>query len=267
MLTYNVLNDYVERLKKKDMPIVASTDNVTTLTTDDINSLRAGDIIVKTTGNQKHTYIVSYKENNQGICLTYTDASVVETVSYDYNSETHAWVYNSTDVMPIQHSLTAGDNVSITNNVISATDTTYTAGTGINITDGVISSTVVSGEVWESLVHVGNNTNGYLCFHLTTKEQVTASNVSSILHSELDNGKNIPCYIIASDADWKHPRVTINNVLTEVFPVLLSYSSVGNPMLLCYEPDVNNNITLTANAYYWEGYYGQKGVFYSHKIN
>ena len=43
---------------------------------------------------------------------------------------------------------TAGTNVSISSqNVISATDTTYTAGTGISITDGVISSTAKSGVV------------------------------------------------------------------------------------------------------------------------
>ena len=40
-----------------------------------------------------------------------------------------------------QAQLTAGSNVSITNNVISATDTTYTAGTGINIANNVISAT------------------------------------------------------------------------------------------------------------------------------
>lgn len=40
-----------------------------------------------------------------------------------------------------QAQLTAGSNVSITNNVISATDTTYTAGTGIDITNNVISAT------------------------------------------------------------------------------------------------------------------------------
>lgn len=40
-----------------------------------------------------------------------------------------------------QAQLTAGSNVSITNNVISAVDTTYAAGTGIDITNNVISAT------------------------------------------------------------------------------------------------------------------------------
>lgn len=40
-----------------------------------------------------------------------------------------------------QDKLTAGDNITITDNVISATDTTYTAGDNITITDNVISAT------------------------------------------------------------------------------------------------------------------------------
>lgn len=40
-----------------------------------------------------------------------------------------------------QDTLTAGANVTISNNTISATDTTYTAGTGIDITNGIISTT------------------------------------------------------------------------------------------------------------------------------
>lgn len=64
--------------------------------TDDVcNSLRCGDLVIKKTGNQKHCYRVSYKEDKVGMCLTYVDASLVETVSYDYSGG--HWVYNSTD--------------------------------------------------------------------------------------------------------------------------------------------------------------------------
>ena len=64
---------------------------------DILDSLNAGDKVVKVTGEQKHTYIVSYKGEGvgEGLCLTYTDASVIETVSYDFTSE--GWAYNSTD--------------------------------------------------------------------------------------------------------------------------------------------------------------------------
>lgn len=75
--------------------------NITEIDSSIINNIDCGDIIIKNEDGNKHTYIVSYKENEQGICLTYTDASVVETVSYDYNSETGEWDYNSTDVTHI----------------------------------------------------------------------------------------------------------------------------------------------------------------------
>lgn len=75
--------------------------NITTLTTNQINSLKCGDIVCKEDSTGKHAYIVSYKKDGTGICLTYADASVVETVSYDYSGS--AWVYNSTDITPIKN--------------------------------------------------------------------------------------------------------------------------------------------------------------------
>lgn len=122
MLSYNVLNSWVEKLMKKDLPVKIKTSDITSLSTKDINKLKAGDIVLKKTGNQKHTYIVSYKENNQGICLTYADATVIETVSYDYDTTTKTWVYNSTDIGRVG-------------------GVEYSAGTGISITDGVIANT------------------------------------------------------------------------------------------------------------------------------
>ena len=70
--------------------------DITKMTDYQINSLECGDKVVKNTNGQYHSYNVSYKQNGVGICLTYTDASVVETVSYDYTNK--HWVYNSTDV-------------------------------------------------------------------------------------------------------------------------------------------------------------------------
>ena len=64
-----------------------------------LSALECGDIVCKLTGKQKHSYRISYKEDGVGICLTYVDASLVETVSYDYTDG--AWVYNSTDSTPL----------------------------------------------------------------------------------------------------------------------------------------------------------------------
>lgn len=81
------------------LPQIYETADITNLGDKICKALKCGDIVVKKTGNQRHSYRVSYKENNQGLCLTYCDASCVETVSYDY-IEGH-WVYNSTDITPL----------------------------------------------------------------------------------------------------------------------------------------------------------------------
>jgi len=75
--------------------IVITTDNITALTTADINKLKTGDIVLKNDSTGKHTYVVSYKKDNTGICLTYSDATYTETISYDYVDGN--WVYNSKD--------------------------------------------------------------------------------------------------------------------------------------------------------------------------
>ncbi len=69
--------------------------DIKALTTAQCEALQCGGVVIKVTGNQKHRYVVSYKEDKVGMCLTYTDASLVETVSYDYTEGN--WVYNSTD--------------------------------------------------------------------------------------------------------------------------------------------------------------------------
>ena len=73
--------------------------DLTKLTDAQCEVLEAGDVVIKTTTNQKHSYRVSYKEAGVGLCLTYSDASTVETVSYDYTNG--HWVYNSTDTTTI----------------------------------------------------------------------------------------------------------------------------------------------------------------------
>lgn len=73
--------------------------DITKMTTEQLEALQCGGVVIKVTGNQKHRYVVSYKEDHVGICLTYADCENVETVSYDYTNK--KWVYNSTDVTHI----------------------------------------------------------------------------------------------------------------------------------------------------------------------
>ena len=84
---------------KVRIPRILEAKDITKLSLEQCRKLRCGDAVVKLTGNQNHRYFVSYKEEKVGMCLTYVDASVVETVSYDYTDGD--WVYNSTDVTHI----------------------------------------------------------------------------------------------------------------------------------------------------------------------
>ena len=72
--------------------------DITKLTKEQLDSLKPGDLVIKETGNQKHTYIVTYKGegSGEGICITYTAAGYGETVSYDRTDS--GWAFNSVDV-------------------------------------------------------------------------------------------------------------------------------------------------------------------------
>lgn len=82
---------------KSDNTIIRSTNvvDITNVPTELLEALEAGDIVIKKTTNQYHSYRVSYKEVGQGIILTYADATTVESISYDWS--TNKFVYNSTD--------------------------------------------------------------------------------------------------------------------------------------------------------------------------
>jgi len=70
--------------------------DITALSDEQLDALNVGDKVAKKTGTAHHLYVVSYKDaENGGLCLTYTDAATVETVSYDHSAS--GWTYNSTD--------------------------------------------------------------------------------------------------------------------------------------------------------------------------
>ena len=76
--------------------VYLTVGNMTTLTDAQIDSLACGDTVIKEDSSGTHSYRVTYKKDETGICITYTDASLIETVSYDY-TDGH-WIYNSTDI-------------------------------------------------------------------------------------------------------------------------------------------------------------------------
>ena len=85
---------------------VYEASNITEISAAILDELKPGDVVQKITGNSKHTYVVSYKGEGAGtgICLTYTAAGYIETVSYDRSGS--SWVYNSTDITEISAGLT-----------------------------------------------------------------------------------------------------------------------------------------------------------------
>lgn len=91
---------------KKEIVNTVEVSNIKSIPSKVLNELKAGDVVVKLTGNMKHSYRVSYKEDGQGICLTYTDASIAETVSYDLING--VWTYNSTDITELGGSTGGG---------------------------------------------------------------------------------------------------------------------------------------------------------------
>ena len=89
-----VTEEEAKKIAKKGVYLVS---NVKALSNDVISQLKAGDIVVKQDASGNHPYIVSFR-GEAGICLTYCDASCIETQSYDLVGG--QWVYNSEDKTP-----------------------------------------------------------------------------------------------------------------------------------------------------------------------
>ena len=94
-----------EAIEQHELPVDAKyeTSNIEAIGDDILNALKVGDTVAKITGNMRHTYIVTYKEEQHGICLSYNACGYMETISYDY-TDGH-WVFNSKDVCNITEEL------------------------------------------------------------------------------------------------------------------------------------------------------------------
>lgn len=90
-----------------------------------------------------------------------------------------------------QDKLTAGDNIEIDGDTISATDTTYTAGTGIDITDGVISNTQTSAEWGNITGTLSNQTDLQNALDSKQATLVSGSNIKTINNSSVLGSGNI----------------------------------------------------------------------------
>lgn len=146
-----------------------------------------------------------------------------------------------------QDVLTAGANIQINNNVISATDTTYTAGTGISIVNGVISNTQTSAE-WGNIQ--GTLSNQTDLQNALDDKQNTISDLSTIRSgasagaTALQPNDNIT--ELVNNAGYITSSA-LNGYATEQWVTNQGYTtnigtvtSVNN-----IQPDASGNVTLT----------------------
>ena len=91
------LNKKIDEVKDESVAHIQVSD-IKTLTDDQCELLRPGDMVIKVTDTHKHSYRVSYK-GATGLCLTYSDCDNVETVAYEKGDD--GWAWDSTDITPI----------------------------------------------------------------------------------------------------------------------------------------------------------------------
>ena len=74
--------------------------DITALTAEQLDALDCGEVVVKVTGTEKHSYVVNYKDETKGeLLLTYADWQNVEGVYYEKGES--GWAYVQTDTTHI----------------------------------------------------------------------------------------------------------------------------------------------------------------------
>ena len=67
--------DEVEVTEGDYEDVTIEVTNIKALTKKQCEQLKCGDKVIKKTGNQRHLYVVTYKEHHVGMCLSYVDGS------------------------------------------------------------------------------------------------------------------------------------------------------------------------------------------------
>lgn len=163
---------------RSNMPLyVVECDNVKTLSNSQIDLLRCGDYLVKKDSSGEHAYKVTYKSDT-GMCITYHDASVVETQSYDKVDGN--WVYNSEDKTEL-----GGSGTKLYKHVFSVTSFGNNTHTLENV-EGVCTLTI------------GGFSTSVVAFEVITKTSVPYTNLGSVIADE-DNIVSIHYNIAGSN--------------------------------------------------------------------
>ena len=187
---------------RSNMPLfVVETTDIKALSNSQIDLLRCGDYLVKITGNQRHAYKVTYKEDGVGMCLTYFDATYMETVSYDCIDG--VWTYNSMDVTEV------ADNRKVVHQMDAPSSTTLTDEEIEQIKNGVFINGTILGLVNPVLMPLNESGANYRgmyiagekigAFTINKESKVIALAVNTTLRIDLNsigsiNGKTLASY-------------------------------------------------------------------------
>lgn len=132
--------------------------------------------------------------------------------------------YNDLLDKPSIPNYTAGDNVTIENGVISATDTTYTAGSGISITNGVISATGETGAqpIYFDFTKNLIDKNHFVCPSSTTKY---ANN--GLTFNSANDYFAVNRFLLAKNMAYELDIASMNITDTTRHNTLFRYQNVG----------------------------------------
>ena len=114
------------------------TDDLQHISQEALEGLDCGDTVIKVTGNERHAYKVSYRDEIEGeMCLTYADHENVEEVYFERN-ENGVWEYKQKDNTNIAE-------INEIPNVEEAEEGTIDKVLGLNSSGDVVKGTIAGG--------------------------------------------------------------------------------------------------------------------------
>ena len=149
-----------------------------------------------------------------------------------------------------QDKLTAGANIQINNNVISATDTTYTAGSGISIENNVISNTQTSA-VWGNIQGtLSDQTDLQTVLNSKQDNLVSGENIKTINSTSILGSGNISVATSAQGAladTALQPNDNISELTNDANYITSADLPIVNNGVLTIQVNGDNLATFSAN--------------------
>ena len=198
---------------RSNMPLfVIECEDVKALSNSQIDLLRCGDYLVKKDASGEHAYKVTFKSDT-GMCITYHDASVIETQSYDKVDGN--WVYNSEDKTP---------NLLELQNVEDAPDGTINKALGLDTNGDLVKGTISGGtKLYKHRLKANyQSTQVILILYTNNKEQI--NNLTKLYNALFSV---IYGYEISDSGD-NFMSILINTPVGEPF-IAFSYFSTSYP--------------------------------------